>query len=399
MANTLLALTWLLVALAFAPALWLFMQSVLSMRPKKNRFADMPAPPVRTTVIIPAHNEGANIGHTLRSVKTNAPNADILVVADNCSDDTAGVARRAGVQVLQRTHATQRGKAFALGFAIEALRDDPPAAVVVIDADAKVKGDSLERLAALAVTWNRPVQSLNVIDRSRSPSSMSTLTILGNRLHNIVRPLALQRIGCPCLLMGSGMAFPWQAAVDVGLANDSLGEDKQLGIDMTLAGYPPQFYLETKVASHIAEHGQGYLGQRMRWEQGHLLVAVQVIPALIWQAIAQGRWDYLAIAADLAVPPIAILGSLAVVAVIPAIGVALTGNTWPIAAVTATWVMLVLTLGVTWLAFARRRVGVRDLLALPGYVARKIPIYVSFLCKGPQRLWLRTERHGTKQQS
>ena len=226
----------------------------------------------------------------------------------------------AGARVTERFDETRRGKAFALGHGIQTLQADPPAAVAIVDADAKVKGDSLSRVAALAVARNRPMQTLNVIDRSRENRSLSVVTILGNRLHNVVRPLALQRLGFPCLLMGSGMVFPWQMASSVGLENESLGEDKQLGVDMMLAGYAPEFYLETKVASHIAEQGDGYAGQRTRWEQGHLLVALGAIPRLLWQALTRRNLGYLAIALELAVPPIALTALFWMIAAVAGLG-------------------------------------------------------------------------------
>jgi cellulose synthase/poly-beta-1,6-N-acetylglucosamine synthase-like glycosyltransferase len=393
MMNWLILAAWFFALLVVAPAGLLFAEALLALRPRKHRLADVEAPPVTTTVLVPAHNEATGIGRTIESIQANSPAAEILVIADNCSDDTADLAALAGARVTERFDETRRGKAFALGHGIQTLQADPPAAVAIVDADAKVKGDSLSRVAALAVARNRPMQTLNVIDRSRENRSLSVVTILGNRLHNVVRPLALQRLGFPCLLMGSGMVFPWQMASSVGLENESLGEDKQLGVDMMLAGYAPEFYLETKVASHIAEQGDGYAGQRTRWEQGHLLVALGAIPRLLWQALTRRNLGYLAIALELAVPPIALTALFWMIAAWLALASAIGGGSWaPLALTAAAAALLAATLGITWLGFARRRVPAKSILAVPGYLLRKLPIYVSLALKGPQRVWLKTDR-------
>src|ERR1700722_10861091 len=66
-------------------------------------------------VLIPAHNEALGIRDTIESVSGQlAASGRILVVADNCSDATAQIARDSGAEVLERTNATERGKGFAL---------------------------------------------------------------------------------------------------------------------------------------------------------------------------------------------------------------------------------------------------------------------------------------------
>src|SRR5450432_771306 len=73
----------------------------------------------RTTVLIPAHNEGAGILPTLRDVQAQlGPNDSILVVADNCTDDTAAIAEAAGVEVTVRADPARRGKGYALEFGV-----------------------------------------------------------------------------------------------------------------------------------------------------------------------------------------------------------------------------------------------------------------------------------------
>jgi uncharacterized membrane protein len=151
--------------------------------------------------------------------------------------------------------------------------------------------------------------------------------------------------------------------------------------------------LETKVASPIAEAGQGYMGQRMRWEQGHLLLAPWAIPRLLWQSLTRRNLRYLVIAMELAVPPIAVTSMLWVMAALSALAAASSGNALaPLVITAVAAVMLTATLAITWFGFARRKVRAKSLLAVPAYVMRKLPIYVSLVWKGPQRVWLKTNR-------
>ena len=53
------------------------------------------------TFIVPAHNEAAHIEACVGAIQECAPEAQIVVVADACSDDTAGRARRLGAEVLE----------------------------------------------------------------------------------------------------------------------------------------------------------------------------------------------------------------------------------------------------------------------------------------------------------
>lgn len=66
-------------------------------------------------VIVPAHNESTHLTPTLHSISSQlGPKDRLLVVADNCTDDTADVARAFGAETIERFNVAQRGKGFAL---------------------------------------------------------------------------------------------------------------------------------------------------------------------------------------------------------------------------------------------------------------------------------------------
>jgi len=98
----------------------------------------------RLVVVVPAHDEQAALPGTLRSLRRQTVRpADVLVVADNCTDGTAAVARAFGARVLHTVDNADR-KAGALNQALAALALAPPEYVLVLDADTRVSPEFVE---------------------------------------------------------------------------------------------------------------------------------------------------------------------------------------------------------------------------------------------------------------
>ncbi|MGC3971366.1 MAG: glycosyltransferase family 2 protein [Pirellulales bacterium] len=96
-------------------------------------------------MLIPAHNEETVLAATLESVQSQCrPGDRMLVVADNCTDRTSDVARRAGAIVVERHDLQRRGKGFALDWGVRRLETEPPEVVIVVDADCVLAPGSLD---------------------------------------------------------------------------------------------------------------------------------------------------------------------------------------------------------------------------------------------------------------
>ena len=107
-------------ALLVLPALLLLVQIVLALRQPPP----LPAQPrpARIAVLIPAHNEGHGVRATImQTLSQLGPDDRVLVVADNCNDDTAAQARLVGAEVVERHDAERRGKGYALDFGVRHL--------------------------------------------------------------------------------------------------------------------------------------------------------------------------------------------------------------------------------------------------------------------------------------
>jgi len=138
----------------------------------RTRVPDAGGCPPSAVVVVPAHDEAAVIGETLRKLNTAlGEGMRLLVVADNCTDATAAEARRTGAEVIERHDVEQRGKGHALASAADHLAADPPDVFMVLDADCVIDRASLRALIDEAARSGRPCQSINLLraDRSASP--------------------------------------------------------------------------------------------------------------------------------------------------------------------------------------------------------------------------------------
>jgi cellulose synthase/poly-beta-1,6-N-acetylglucosamine synthase-like glycosyltransferase len=376
------------------PATVLLLQVLLALRARPE---STPAAPAQlrasVAVLVPAHDESAGIAAALATMIPQLTAGDrLLVVADNCSDDTASVARAAGAEVVEREDRQQRGKGYALDFGVRALAARPPEIVIVVDADCTLEPHAIDRLAQRCAEARRPIQALYLMHAAAAAGLRARIAEFAWVVRNHVRPLGFSQWGLPCQLMGTGMAFPWEQLRTVPLASGHLVEDMQLGIDLAIAGAAPLFCPQARVHSAFATQTEGVVSQRTRWEHGHLSVMRAAAPRLFSQSLRQARLDLLAMALDLCVPPLAALLLMAFTLAL------LCGMAATLGAARAPLFVVLYSLGAIALAtlvarqrFASGVVSARDLLAVPGYVLGKLPIYGRFL-RRRQLDWVRTKR-------
>lgn len=370
---------WLLLApVALVTIVWL-VEAGLGLLPPRQRATG--AAGGRVTIVIPALDEAGGIAATVASFA----GARVLVVADNCSDDTAVVARAAGAEVIERQDATHRGKGYALAFARDHLATDPPDVVSVIDADCRADAAAMAALAALALGSGRPVQGAYLMRPRRDLGAMVALSGFAFLVKNRIRQRGLSRLGAPAVLTGSGMAFPWGVFVGATLATSEPVEDLALGVALARAGHAPAYLdsatIWTEAATRSATHEQ-----RGRWERGFLAMGwTQGLPAigslrpgLIWTGL------------HLFVPPLALLVMLHLALLL---GFLLFGVSAALLRVEVLLLAgLVLVLGLAWSLHGRRWLSGRMLLAIPAYMLWKLPIYAAAMLRRERR-WNRTRRN------
>ena len=350
----------------------------------------------RLVVLMPAHNEADTITTAISSVLTQlGEQGRLVVIADNCDDQTASRARSCGAEVIVRADPERRGKGYALEFGIDHISSeqvDPPEVVVLVDADTHVENGAIAMIAREAKVSARPVQACYLFDSSPSPTAGEMISQLAIIVKNLVRPAGLARLGLPCQLTGSGIAIPWPAIRSVSFDGPNIVEDMQLGIDLAIAGYGPRFCNLARVTGRLPGAGGAAGSQRRRWEHGHIQTLLKQTPRLLAQAFKQRRTDLFAMAMDLAVPPLSLLCLIWAGAAVLTVIAGAFGASWtPAAMMVVAAVMLGGSVLMAWAGFARKTVPLRAILAVPFYVMWKIPLYLAFAVKR-QKAWVRTQR-------
>lgn len=389
-----LFLLTLLVCLASAPA-WIFcMEVLLGLWPTAQPEERKTQKPITMAVIVPAHNESLGIAETVIHLRAAlGPEDRLLVIADNCTDDTQNKAREAGAEVIERTNPIERGKGFALSYAATELGRRPPDVVVVMDADCRVKRGTVRDLASLAYAKNRPVQAVYLMERARSGGALSGISAFAFLVRNWLRPLGLKRLGFPCLLTGTGMAFPWELFRDAPATHGFLVEDLLMGHELALLGAPPLLDESIQVDSFLPEADAASFKQRRRWEHGQLTVLKTLAPRLFSAGLLRMNPGLIALALDATVPPLALLVVLEIATVSSALVLFLLGGPGlPFAIAGVTFALMSLVVLGAWIAHGRKLLTPRELLSIPGYILWKIPLYRSFLRSGAHGEWERTDR-------
>jgi cellulose synthase/poly-beta-1,6-N-acetylglucosamine synthase-like glycosyltransferase len=344
-------------------------------------------------VLMPAHNESAVIAAAIRSVLPQLAVEDrLVVIADNCSDDTAAIAAAEGAEVVVRTDLARRGKGFALDFGVRHLESKPADVVLIVDADCHVSSGAVDLLVRLCCKTNRPVQAIYLMQAGPEAPLNMRIAEFAWLVKNKVRPLGLNRLGLPCQLTGTGMAFPWGWLSKATLATGHIVEDLKLGLELARAGGPPLLCPEALVTSNFPTSGDGIKSQRTRWEHGHLGVILSEAPRLLIDGVGRRDADLLALVLDLCVPPTALLALLVVAIWIScAILFYLTAAAWPLGLASLAALLMAASVLMSWRAHGRQIMTLGTLLLSVVYPLRKIPLYLRFLV-ARQVDWVRSKR-------
>jgi cellulose synthase/poly-beta-1,6-N-acetylglucosamine synthase-like glycosyltransferase len=348
----------------------------------------------RVAVLVPAHNESAGIIPTLGDLKKQLRTGDrLLVIADNCADDTAAVAAAAGAEIIERNEPTKHGKGYALDFGIKHLGLDPPAIVIVVDADCRLAQDAIDQLAIACTATTRPLQALYLMIAPQDSPINSRIAEFAWRIKNWVRPLGLNGLNLPCQLMGTGMAFPWTTIQSVDLASGSIVEDLKLGLDLTQLGSPPIFCSSARVTSQFPSSVAGAASQRRRWEEGHIKMILSTAHRYIYRAVEHKNVPLLALALDMVIPPLSLLVTLlAAMTSVAGIAVLFGFPSGALVVSAACISAVILSVFLSWLKYGSDILPPSAIASVASYVLAKIPMYRRLLSSRTPPQWTRTDR-------
>jgi len=223
-------------------------------------------------------------------------NYRILILADNCDDNSAEIARSCGVEVYERQNRTKQGKGFALNELLEQrLRSEPFDLLVLFDIDARVEPLFLSRLAQHVQKGARVLQGATV---SKNPND-TALTRVGDFIQSLIRLHQKGRslLGLSPLIIGShGMMISREGLelMHWYIATGETGDDFELGLRCSLLGIPITYASDLIVSNDLAANADELRAQRRRWSHiNHELIPKYTIPC-IRNALA-GDWRSLEI--------------------------------------------------------------------------------------------------------
>lgn len=229
----------------------------------------------RYLLLIPAHNEEgiiARILMSLRGIDYDRTKFDTCVIADNCTDGTALVARRCGAKVLARHDDLKRGKGFAIEWALKVLDLARFDAVVIADADNIIDPGFFHGLDEVLDAGSNAVQCNNCLANS-SETAFTRVIHLSRTINNLLYHEAKYRVGLSSYLMGNGMCFTTRLLDRYPWATGTMAEDYEYYAILACHGEPVGFAVNSRLYHQESKGLQPASRQRLRWSSGRFEVA------------------------------------------------------------------------------------------------------------------------------
>ncbi len=244
-------------------------------------------------VMVCAHNEAAVVGPLVDNLKIlNYPDDlyDIFVVADNCSDETASIAKDRGATVYERHNEEEVGKGYAMGWMFDkiAAMERKYDAIVIFDADNLVHPDFLlemnHHLGKGEVVIQGYLNAKNPEDTWISGTFAIAFWMVNHMWH-----LAKYNLGLSTALGGTGMCIRSEIIQKYGWKCDGLTEDMEFSMKLLTHGVKTSWAHDAIVYDEKPLTFMQSWNQRKRWAQGHFECGERYIPKLFIEGVKQGK--------------------------------------------------------------------------------------------------------------
>lgn len=275
--------------------------ALFSRRTEKSE--NLPLNPLKTAVFVPAHNEALHILLTIESLKQCEGEFDIIVIADNCSDNTADIAKNAHVRTLERNDLSCLGKHHALNFAFSTLLIEGYEIFTVVDADTYVEKDFIISIQRAFQKDALAVQVCYVLEDA-DITPLQRLSRFAFSAYNVVRPLGREKWGLSAGLFGNGFALSRTILLTVPFTINSIVEDAAYHLKLVQGGYRVRFLDQTQVIAVHPPTNSAAIAQKSRWEGGRWCLLKESAP-LLCKEIAHGNVRLIEPLLDLLLFPLA----------------------------------------------------------------------------------------------
>lgn len=241
----------------------------------------------RFAVVISARNEAKVIGNLIASLrKMTYPQAyfEIFVIADNCTDETAAIARGMGCHVYERFDTAHQSKGYALNWFFNRFFAEHKGefdSCCVIDADNVVSADFLTHMNQQRNRGERVIVGYRI---GKNPTSgvlagcNSLFWLLQRRGHDHPRAIANRSL---LSVGGTGFVFDLSLIEESGWNTRSITEDLEFAMDMVLRGQKIAYCTSAVIYDEQPTTIKATYKQRCRWTLGTLqMMQMKAIPLL-----------------------------------------------------------------------------------------------------------------------
>lgn len=231
---------------------------------KVNRFA----------ILVPAHNEElliASFCESIENIDYPIDHREVFIIADNCSDKTAEICSSYPVTVLSRFDDTDKGKGYALRWALEKIKLEDFDAVLVIDADTTGETKILHELNKMINSGEQSIQC-NIKIPNRNETWFTQLIFVSRTINNLLFHDAKYKLGLSSYLMGSGMCFKSTLLQEKKWTAFTLSEDWEYFAQLIEYGVRTAFAANAIVFQQESRSLQQATSQRLRWASGRFYV-------------------------------------------------------------------------------------------------------------------------------
>jgi cellulose synthase/poly-beta-1,6-N-acetylglucosamine synthase-like glycosyltransferase len=248
----------------------------------------------RFLVFVPAHDEGEYLRPTLRSLRELDYPPDhfrIIVIADNCTDDTAAIAEQEGCEVWRRTVPDLRGKGHALTWAFQQVAALPFDAVVVVDADTLASVNLLRAFDRDLCCGNDAMQSHDILQfPSDAPPWLRLISRATKNAEDRYVTIPRSRLRLYQGLQGTGFCLSTRILMKVPWRANSICEDLEYGLELARQGVPVHFVEDASVAAVMTGQVKHASGQRQRWAGGTYALIAKSLPGFFLGAFRKRDW-------------------------------------------------------------------------------------------------------------
>lgn len=245
----------------------------------------------RFAMVVAAHNEEkvvSEIVDSLRDLDYDKDKYDIFVIADNCTDGTAKIAREHGADVHERFSEGDRGKGYALNWMFQRIfeMDKEYDAICVFDADNIVHKNFLTEMN---VKFNQGFKAVQGYIDTKNPNDswITASYAISFWCLNKVYQAARSNLGLSNQISGTGFAVSTDIIKKYGWSATCLAEDMEFTMQLVLNDISVGYAKEAIVYDEKPLTLSQSVKQRTRWMQGHADVASRFVPKLFKKAVTE----------------------------------------------------------------------------------------------------------------